>query len=189
MTRTVVARLFQSRPLPWLDPNWAESWLARTSWVSGFFSSRGKPLVLWGGTGVCPPGKKEGGLPEPLTVLVVNPNKNYSPDPWLMVSSNPRVGGATFPQAHLLWGPVVPSAGDTSLGGECQTFVWYAPLGKGQPSRKWGTWIPSKGGALDDVQERPQPWKGKKSKQKKNKERKKSEMNPQNNKINKPLLK
>ena len=117
MTRTVVARLFQSRPLPWLDPNWAESWLARTSWVSWFFSSRGKPLVLWGGTGVCPPGKKEGGLPEPLTVLVVNPNENYSPDPWLLVSSDPRVGGATFPQAHLLRGPVVPSAGDAPLGG------------------------------------------------------------------------
>ena len=39
-----------------------ESWPARTPWVWGFFSGRGKPLELWGGTGVCPPGKREGGL-------------------------------------------------------------------------------------------------------------------------------
>ena len=62
-------------------PCGTESWLARTPWVLGFFSGRGKPLVLWGGTGVCPPGKREGGLPELLTVLAVILKENYLLDP------------------------------------------------------------------------------------------------------------
>ena len=66
---------------PWLIPCGTESWLARTPWVLGFFSGRGKPLVLWGGTGVCPPGKREGGLPELLTVLAVNLKEKYLLDP------------------------------------------------------------------------------------------------------------
>ena len=66
---------------PWLIPCGTESWPARTPWVLGFFFGREKPLVLWGGTGVCPPGKREGGLPELLTVLAVIPKENYLLDP------------------------------------------------------------------------------------------------------------
>ena len=99
MTWSVAARLFHSIPRPWLNPNWEESWLARTSWVSGFFSSRGKPLVLWRGAGVCPPRKKEGGLPEPLTVLAVNPKENYSPDPWWFLANG--AWGVPFSLTHI----------------------------------------------------------------------------------------
>ena len=67
----------------WLIPCGTESWLARTPWVLGFFSGRGKPLALWGGTGECPPGKREGGLPELLTVPAAILKENYLLDPWV----------------------------------------------------------------------------------------------------------
>ena len=109
---------------PWLVPWGAESWLglARTPWVLGFFSGRGKPLVLWGGTGECSLEKRERELPELLTVLAVNLKENYLLD--LCVVSSTRSGECRFPRAKFARGQTVPRT-EASAAGEHQR-VWCA---------------------------------------------------------------
>ena len=53
------------RPRPWLPPWGTESWPAGAPWVSGFSPNGGNRLYSDGGTGECPLGKMERGLPEP----------------------------------------------------------------------------------------------------------------------------
>ena len=91
--------ILQARP--WLVPWGAESWfgLARTPWVLGFFSGRGKPLALWGRTGERPLEKRERGLPELLTVLAVILKENYLLDP--CVVSGTRSGECRFSSGKI----------------------------------------------------------------------------------------
>ena len=134
MTWSVAARLFHSIPRPWLNPNWEESWLARTSWVSGFFSSRGKPLVLWRGAGVCPPRKKEGGLPEPLTGACGQPERELLAWP-LVVSGKWCLGSAVFPHAHICFEGKRSPVPENSLPREGS---WTSPREKPNPQGEAG---------------------------------------------------
>ena len=56
ITSSSIPEFVNAPARPWLPPCGTESWPARTPWVEpqGFFSGRGKPLVLWRGTGERP---------------------------------------------------------------------------------------------------------------------------------------
>ena len=74
--------MLQARP--WLPPWGTESWPARTPWVKpqGFFSGRGKSLVLWRGNSVnVLSEKRERGLPDFLTALAGQPERELPARP------------------------------------------------------------------------------------------------------------
>ena len=112
----------------WLPPWGTESWPARTPWVLGFFSGRGKPLVLWGGTGARPLEKRERGLPELLTVLAGQPWKRTTclTLAWFLA---PALGVPFFLGQNLREGQWSPRTEASTVRGHQK--VWCAPRRKG----------------------------------------------------------
>ena len=115
ITSSSIPEFVMLQARPWLPPWGTESWPARTPWVLGFFSGRGKPLELWGGTGERPLEKKERGLPELLTVLAVILKENYLLDP--CVVSSDRSGEGRFSSGKICARANAPQNGRLLCGG------------------------------------------------------------------------
>ena len=107
--------------LGWLEPHGSRGFL-----------SKGNRLYSEGGTGECPPGKREGGLPEPLTVLAANPSEKHTR---LTLGGflAPSPGGTLFLR-QIARRASAPPDRETSPQGEYQTLVRYAQLCESHPS-------------------------------------------------------
>ena len=88
---------------------------AGTPWVLGFFSGRGKPLALLGGTGARPLKKRERGLPGTPDGACGQPERELLARPWV---DYPLWGVPLFLGQKLSRGPTVPRTGDSSARGE-----------------------------------------------------------------------
>ena len=104
------------RPRPWLPPWGPESWSAGAPWVSGFSPNGGSRSYSDGGTGECPLGKMERGLPEPPDGTCGQPDRRIT-RLTLGGFPAPRPREGRFSSGKLPGGLALPRTGDSSVGG------------------------------------------------------------------------
>ena len=125
ITSSPIPEFFMLQARPWLPPWGTESWPARTPWVKpqGFFSGRGKPLVLWRGTGASPLEKRERGLLGTPDGACGQPERELPALTLVWISSNPLWGGPFSPRANFARGPTVSRTGSLGCTGAPESLV------------------------------------------------------------------
>ena len=126
ITSSPILEFFMLQARPWLPPWGTESWPARTPWVKpqGFFSGRGKPLVLWRGTSASPLEKRERGLLGTPDGACGQPERELPALTLVWISSN-RSGEGRFPLGQNLREGQRSPEREASAAGEHQK-VWCA---------------------------------------------------------------
>ena len=112
------------------------SWPARAPWVLGFFSGRGKPLVLWRGNR-CKSSREKGKRTDRNSWRYLRPSWKRTTCSTLAWFLAPALGSAVFPRAKFARGPTVLQNGRLHCGGAPESLVRSTQVGHPPLPRGW----------------------------------------------------